>query len=289
MAEKPIYGGQAVIEGVMMRGPSRMAIAVRTPDNGITVRSEVVSPWARRHPLLKLPIVRGFVTFIETLLVGIDALLYSANQSAGADEELSKTEMSLTVLLGAGLAILIFVIIPTLLLGFLKKSLENLFLVNLIEGLVRIAFLVAYVYGISRMQDIRRVLQYHGAEHKVIHAFENGEPLTVDAARKYTTLHPRCGTSFLLFVVVVATFLFSFLGWPALIPRILSRIALMPVVAGISYELLKLTGRSRTPWLEWATLPGLWLQRFTTLEPDDGMLEVAIAALQVARDGGDGG
>ncbi len=278
------YGGQAVLEGVMMRGPKRMAVAVRRPDQTIVVRTTPVEPWHRRNWFLSLPLIRGFVTLIETMIIGVETLMYSAGQSAGEDEQLSASEMSFTVGIGAVLAIGIFVVLPTFILGFIKAHLGSVLLANLAEGLVRVLLLVAYVWGISLMKDIQRVLQYHGAEHKTIHAYEHNEPLTVENARKYPKLHPRCGTSFLVFVVVVASLLHAFFGWPSLLARIAIRLALLHVVAGVSYEVLKYTGTHDSPWVNWLTYPGLWLQHFTTREPDDQMLEVAIAALENARE-----
>lgn len=278
------YGGQAVIEGVMMRGPKKMAVAVRKPDQTVVVRTTPIEPWYRRNRVFSLPLVRGFITLIETMIVGVETLMYSASQSSGEDEQLSKSEMSLTVLVGAVLAIGIFVVLPTWVLGFIRAHLGSVLLANLLEGVVRVLLLVAYVWGISLMKDIQRVLQYHGAEHKTIHAYEHGDPLTVENARKYPTLHPRCGTSFLMFVVLVASLLHAFFGWPSLLARIAIRLALMPVVAGVSYEVLKYTGTHDTAWARWLTYPGLLLQHFTTREPDDQMLEVAIAALENAKE-----
>lgn len=276
------YGGQAVIEGVMMRGPTRLAIAVRKPNREIALHQEESVPWARRHKLLGLPIVRGVVALAETLTIGVTSLLYSANQSAGEDEQLSRGEMTATVGLGVGLALLIFVVIPTLATGLVRKLIGPVLLANLVEGMLRVGLLLGYVWAISRMRDIQRVLQYHGAEHKVIWTFERGEPLTVENARRQSTLHPRCGTSFLFFVVIVSALVFSFLGWPGIVARIFSRLALMPLIAGLSYEVLKFTGTSDAAWLRPFIAPGLWLQKFTTREPDDDMLEVAIAAFEAA-------
>lgn len=283
-ASKVFYGGQAVIEGVMMRGPTRMAIAVRRPDDEIVLHSEALQPWIKRHPVFSWPVVRGVVALFETLAIGITALMFSANQSAETkEEELSKGEMVFTVAFGVGMAVLIFMVLPTVLMGWVHKAVGNAW-ANLVEGLLRVAFLIIYVAAISLMKDIQRVLQYHGAEHKVINTYENGLEVTLENARRQSTLHRRCGTSFLFFVMIVSVVVFAFLGWPDFWTRILSRVALMPVIAGLSYEVLKWTGSMATPWLAWITYPGLWLQRFTTREPDDAMLEVAIAALAGAQD-----
>lgn len=278
------YGGQAVIEGVMMRGPKKMAVAVRKPDRTVVVRTTPIEPWYRRNRWFSLPGIRGFVTLIETMIVGVETLMYSASQASEEDEQLSPMETTLTVGIGLVAAIGLFIVLPTWALGFARAHLGSVVLANLIEGLLRVAILVLYVWGISKMKDIHRVLQYHGAEHKVIHTYEHHEPLTVANARKYTTLHPRCGTSFLMFVVLVASLLHAFFGWPSLAMRVVIRLALLPVVAGVSYELLKYTGTRSSAWTDWVTYPGLWLQHFTTKEPDDEMLEVAIAALENARE-----
>ncbi len=285
MNPKISYGGQAVLEGVMIRGPKVISIAVRRPDQGIVTQREISIPWSKRHPLLGLPVIRGFVGLCETLGIGINALLFSANQAAASEgEELSKREMTFTVAAGVALAVLIFIVTPTYLLGLIRKSIDNIILANLVEGSIRIVFLIGYVGLISRIKDIERVLQYHGAEHKVIHAYEKGLDLTVENARRFPKMHPRCGTSFLFLVMLVSVVVFSFLGWPNLWMRIAMRLALLPLVAGISYELLKLSGRLESPWLSWITWPGCWLQRFTTREPDDSMIEVAITALKGAQD-----
>lgn len=278
------YGGQAVIEGVMMRGPRKMAVAVRKPDRTVVVRTTPIEPWHRRNRWLSLPLIRGFVTLIETMIVGVETLMYSAGQAGAEDEQLSPMETTLTVGIGVVAATGIFIVLPTWALGFAKAQLGSVLLANLVEGLLRVVLLVVYVWAISLMKDIHRVLQYHGAEHKVIHTYEHNESLTVANARKYTTLHPRCGTSFLMFVVLLASLLHAFFGWPSLLMRVVIRLALLPVVAGVSYELLKLTGTRSSVWTDWITYPGLWLQHFTTKEPDDEMLEVAIAALENARE-----
>lgn len=275
------YGGQALIEGVMMRGPGRMAIAVRRPDQQISVVEEDFVAWNQRYPALRLPIVRGVAAFAETISIGINALLYSANQSVGEDEQIGKGEMTLSVVLGLGLAILLFIVVPTIIMGFAKGYIGNVVLANLIEGGIRILFLLGYVWAISKMPDVRRVLQYHGAEHKTIHCLEAGEPLCVENVRGYSILHPRCSTAFLLFVAVISILLFSFLGWPGVVARIATRLAMLPVVAGLAYEVFKVTARIK--WLGFATWPGLMLQRFTAFEPDDGQIEVAIAALEAVR------
>lgn len=283
------YGGQAVIEGVLMKGKKDYAIAVRKADNSIVIEEKEVRSITDKLTFLKWPFLRGVVIFIETLILGIKALTYSANQAAETEEEeLSGTEMAITLAIAMIVGILLFVVAPTTLAKFLDKIIKNSILLNLVEGLVRLGIFLAYITAISRMKDIQRVFQYHGAEHKTIWAYEKGEELTVANAQKYGTLHPRCGTSFLLIVMIIAILVFSFLGKQVLFWRILSRILLFPVVAAISYEFLKFSGKHcDAPVIKWLIKPGLWLQKMTTGEPDDDQVEVAIAALKtvLAREG----
>ena len=281
MSDKVTYGGQAVIEGVMMRGRHNVAIAVRKPDNDIIVEERPVNSIAKKLPFLKLPFFRGTVMLFESLIIGIQALTFSASQAAEDEEEqLSPWEMTLTVGVAVILGILLFIVTPTS-AARLLYSLESVVLINFLEGLLRIGIFLVYVLAISRMKDIQRVFQYHGAEHKVISTYEANEKLTVENARKYSQLHPRCGTSFLLIVMVIMVFIFSFLGKQDLLMRIVSRILLLPVVAGVSYEVLKLSGKyCNSPLMKIIITPGLWLQKLTTREPDDSQLEVAIASLK---------
>lgn len=276
------YGGQAVIEGVMMRGPGALAVAVRRQGGEVIVEKEKLLPLAKRYPVLALPLVRGVVALLESLVIGVKALAFSASQAGGEGEEeaLSNREIALSMGGALLLAVVLFVLIPTALAQFLSRYLNPAWQ-NLAEGLVRVAIFLAYVVAISRLKDIQRVFQYHGAEHKVIHAYEAGEELTVESARKYTTLHPRCGTAFLLIVMVLAVLVFSLLGSPGLLWRIGSRFLLFPVIAGMGYEFLKLSSRhAASPVMRALIAPGLWLQLLTTREPDDTQLEVAICALQ---------
>ncbi len=285
---KPVhYGGQALIEGVMMRAPLEIAIAVRLPDGGITVERKEVHPWST-YPVLKLPIIRGFVALIDSLVIGIKALTFSANQAAeGEGEEIKPLEMLLTVVIALGLGLLLFVALPTGAAHLVRSIVPGAVLQNILEGIIRMAVFLLYIGGISRMKDIQRVFQYHGAEHKTIWAYEEGLDLTVENARKFKTLHPRCGTSFLLIVMVISILVFAFLPLNPVWLRILSRFLAMPLVAGLAYELLKFSGRyHQSVWLSWAIAPGLWLQKLTTREPDDSQLEVAIAALKAVVDSG---
>jgi len=278
--KKPNIGGQAVIEGVMMRNANAVATAVREPSGTITVKNEKIISIAERFPILKKPMLRGVVALGESLVVGLKALSYSAQMAGDEGETLSDKEIVLTMIFSLCLTIVLFVIIPTAAAKYVHSAIKDPMLLNLAEGGLRMLIFFLYIYGISRMKDIKRVFQYHGAEHKTIHAYEAGVPLTVENVQKFSTLHPRCGTSFLLIVMIVSILMFAFLGWPDLWMRILSRIILLPVVAGISYEIIRYAGRSENRFVKFATLPGLWLQNLTTNEPDDEQVEVAIRALE---------
>jgi uncharacterized protein YqhQ len=281
LGEKFQYGGQAVIEGVMMRGRYHLAIAVRKPDNEVIIERRPVNSITKRLPFLRWPFFRGVVMLVESLIMGIQALAFSANQAAAAeDEEISPMEMTITIGVALALGILLFVVAPTS-LARLLYGLKSVILINFLEGMFRIGIFLLYVLAISRMKDIQRVFQYHGAEHKVINTYEAGEDLTVENTAKYSVQHPRCGTSFLLIVMVIMILVFSFLGKPDLVTRIVSRIILLPVVAGISYEVLKISGKyCKSPIMRIIITPGLWLQKLTTREPDSDQIEVAIKSLQ---------
>ncbi len=276
------YGGQAVIEGVMMRGRRELAIAVRKPNNEIIIEQRPVNSISEKLTFLKWPFLRGVIMLFESLVIGIQALAFSANQAAeGEEEELSTWEMTATIIVAIILGILLFVVAPTTLARLSYDALKSNTLINILEGAVRIIIFLLYILAISRMKDIQRVFQYHGAEHKVINTYEAGEELTVENARKYSQLHPRCGTSFLLIVMVIMILIFSLLGKQALLHRIISRIVLLPVIAGISYEVLKLSGKYCQSFLiRMIIAPGLWLQKLTTREPDERQMEVAIRSLQ---------
>ncbi|MFY9195886.1 MAG: DUF1385 domain-containing protein [Bacillota bacterium] len=276
------YGGQAVIEGVMMRGRRSIAIAVRKPDSSIVVQNKPIKMLAERYPILGLPVIRGVFAFIETLIIGFDALMFSADQAGATEEEqLKPWELTVTVIVAFALFVGLFIVLPNVVAVWVQKTVHNRVLVNLAEGVFRIALFIAYIVAVSRINDIQRVFQYHGAEHKVIHTFEAGEQLSVENARCHTILHPRCGTAFLLIVMVTMVLIFSvFLRATNLSMRILTRLALLPIVTGISYEVIKLAGRPNPPkFIQWIIAPGLWLQKLTCKEPDDDQIEVAIRAL----------
>ena len=280
MGNHLMVGGQAVIEGVMMRGPKLTATAVREPSGKISVQTKPVSSIGDRWPILKKPLLRGVVSLYESLILGIKSLSYSAQMAGEEDEQLSDKEMAGTILFALVLASILFIAIPTGAARLFHVITEDPFFLNLMEGFLRLAIFLGYIWGISRMKDIRRVFQYHGAEHKTIHCYEAGLPLTVENVQKFSRLHPRCGTNFLLIVMLVSIFVFAFLGWPSLAERIASRILLLPVVAGISYEIIRLAGRSENPIIQTAIKPGLWLQYLTTRPPEDDMVAVAIESLK---------
>lgn len=283
MKPKTSIGGQAVIEGVMMRGPGHIATAVREPSGTIAVKKEPLVSITDRYPILKKPMLRGVVALAEALVYGLKALSFSAQAAGEEEEQLTTREIVMTMVFAFGLAVVLFVIIPTYAAKFIHSAVTDPMLLNLFEGVLRLGIFFAYVVAISAMKDIRRVFQYHGAEHKAIHAYEAGLELTVDNVRPFSTMHPRCGTNFLLIVMLVSVFVFAFLGWPDLWLRIASRVALLPLIAGIGYEIIRYAGRSDKKWVAVAMAPGLWLQKLTTREPSDDMLEVAICALEAVK------
>lgn len=294
-------GGEALIEGVMMRGPESIAIAIRKPDGEITVDRKPLQTLSKRYKLFKTPLIRGAVGIIESMVLGMKALMYSAEfvdleEDKNAEpskfdkfiekifgEKLQDAAIYFSVAIALVFGVGLFILFPNLVAGFMhfnKNTASGLIYYNLFEGAIRIILFLGYIILISRMKDIRRVFQYHGAEHKTIHCYENDEELTVENVKKYNTRHPRCGTAFLLVVMIVSIFVFSFLGWHNVLINILSRILLLPVVAGLSYEVIKFAGRSTWRIMDIVSAPGLALQRFTTREPDDSQIEVAIEALK---------
>ena len=284
MKQTKIYvGGQAVIEGVMMRGPEYIATAVRTPSGEITVKMDAVHSITERYPILKKPFLRGTVALCESLVYGMKSLSYSAQAAGEEDEQITNTEMALTMAFSIVLAIVFFLLIPTYAVKFIPGIEHSAVWMNIVEGVLRLAIFLLYIWGISLTKDIRRVFEYHGAEHKTIWTYESGQELTVENVRRHSRLHPRCGTNFLLIVMVVSIFVFAFLGWPSLLERVASRIVLMPVVAGISYEMIRLASRTESALLQALFKPGLWLQYLTTREPHDDQIEVAIRALEAAK------
>jgi uncharacterized protein YqhQ len=289
MAEKINIGGQAVLEGVMMRAPRSLAIAVRRPTGEIVVRKEEVVPLSERYPLVKLPVVRGAVAMFSSLVVGIKALNFSANEAMVEEgeekQELSSWAMGGTMAVAFGFGILLFFIMPLYMTKLLVPYIgESNIVFNLVDGVIRVIVFLLYIWSISRMSDIQRVFQYHGAEHMSIFAFEAGDELTIENVRKYSRLHPRCGTSFLLIVMLVSIVIFSLIPklWPFYL-KAGSRVILLPLIAGVSYEFLKWSAKNdQASLVKLIIAPGLSLQKLTTRVPDDSQLEVAIRSMEEA-------
>uniref|UniRef100_UPI0025EBBD7C DUF1385 domain-containing protein n=1 Tax=uncultured Veillonella sp. TaxID=159268 RepID=UPI0025EBBD7C len=247
------------------------------------VQKEPTKSIADTYPILKKPFLRGCVALYESLVIGMKALSFSAKAAGDEEEEMSNSEIAITMVISTIFAIAVFLALPTFIVKFIPGIQDNHVVLNLIEGVIRLVLFLLYIWGIGLTKDIQRVFQYHGAEHKTIHTYELDLPLTVENVRKQSRLHPRCGTNFLLIVMVVSIFVFAFLGWPNLLERILSRVLLMPVVAGIAYEVIRLAGRSEHSFVKALIKPGLALQYMTTREPEDDQIEVAIRALEEVR------
>ncbi len=279
-------GGQAVLEGVMMRGISVWAVAVRNPEGEVEIESEPIRPWAQRHRLWRLPVLRGVVALGESLKIGFRALGISANAQLeegedGEREEIGGWVWGLTIVLSLALAVGLFFVVPVGLTSLIKDQLGSPFLFWLVEGVLRTAIFIGYIVVISRLPDLRRVFEYHGAEHKTISCYEAEDELVPSRTKLYSRLHPRCGTSFLLIVMVLAIFVFAPLGLPAWYWLLASRILGIPLIAGLSYEVIKWAGKNRRKrWVRAVMWPGLMLQNLTTREPDEEQLAVAIAALE---------
>lgn len=292
--KKTSIGGQALIEGIMMRGPVLTSMATRMPDGSIDVETWNThkgskTPWTR-----KTPFIRGIFNMVDSMVVGYHCLMKSA-EKAGVEEEPTKFDKWLekklghnmmkvlggfAAVLGVALAAVLFIFIPTGLSSLLKPLIGTGVGLSLIEGLIKVIILVGYMWLCSRMKDMRRVFEYHGAEHKSVACYEAGLPLTVENVRPQRRFHPRCGTSFLFLVVFISIIVGSFISWDNPAIRMLLKLALIPVVVGISYELIKLAGRSDGLLTRIISAPGMWLQHITTCEPDDGQIECAIAALE---------
>lgn len=296
-------GGQAIMEGIMMRGPKRTAIAIRLPNGKIHMKTQ---PTPKGSKWGKVPLIRGVVNFVASLVQGTKTLMYSADIleanypedyqkdkfDVWVEEKLGKEKawnilMVLSVVLAIVMSVVIFMLLPTVIVGLLGKITEDILILNLAEGITRMLIFIIYIALIAKMNDIKRVFQFHGAEHKTIHCFENGLDLTPENAQSFYTLHPRCGTSFMVFVMIIAVLVHAFMGWPNLWLRIASRILVLPIIAGLSYELLKWAGRSDSAVVKVLSLPGLYVQKLTTVEPDFDQLEVAIAATKAVLNDGD--
>lgn len=285
-------GGQAVIEGVMMRGPKYTAVAVRKQDGEIIIDKKENSSLVDKLKLKKVPIIRGLISFFESMIIGMKALSFSAQFFDIEDEKEDKTEnksennitpfaMAISVILSLAFSIGLFMLLPNFVASLITSQ-EQVTLYNIIEIVLRMMIFLIYLIAVSQMKDIKRVFEYHGAEHKTIFCYEHGDDLTVENAKKYSRFHPRCGTSFLLFVMIISFIIFSLLGRsPNMFMNLLHRILLLPLIAGIAYEIIKFAGkRSENKIVSILIKPGLWLQKLTTREPDDSQLEVAIKSLK---------
>ena len=274
-------GGQAVIEGVMMRAPEAWAVAARRPDGVIEAKRHDLPALTSRNRYAKVPFLRGIFVLAESLSLGFRALSWSAEKAGDEEEEIGRREIIITMVIAIVAALAIFVLGPAFAAEWIKDLVGgNALAFVVIDGAIRIFLIVAYIWLIGRNPDIKRVFEYHGAEHKTIHAYENGDPLDIASIQKYSPRHPRCGTSFIIIVAMVAFFVFMLLAPLSLIWQIIARIVLIPVIAGISYEILKAAAGHQ--WLAWASTPGMWIQAITTKEPTDDMVEVAVASLLAA-------
>ena len=280
---RPTYGGQAVLEGVMIRGQHYVSVAVRAPSDEILIKSTPIGGLFTGK-LRTLPLIRGFVALIETLYIGMSALSYSAGVAAEQDDqELNRWSMLAMISFSVLIAIVLFFLLPLFASKPFEGITESSLIPNFAEGAIRLLVFLAYVIGIGFMTDIRRVYMYHGAEHMTVHAMENGDPLDIENIRKYPTAHPRCGTAFLLTVMIVAIFVFSLVPREPLWWLILSRIILIPVIASLSYEVIRFNGRhSSNLFVQWLTAPSLWLQGLTTKQPKDDQIQVAVSAMNAA-------
>ena len=286
---KTSIGGQALIEGIMMKGPHITATAVRRPDGEIAIREEET----KKNRFSKIPVVRGMFNFIESLVTGYDCLMYSAN--IALEDEMEKTKFEIWMeekfgrkasdfltmiagVLGGMLALVLFMVLPTVITGFVSGIVELGAFKAVMEGLLKLVIFFIYLWGITYLDDVKRLFMYHGAEHKTIACYEAGLELTVENIRPQSRFHPRCGTSFLFIVIIVSIVVFSFVPWSSTLARVGLKLLFLPLVVGIAYEILKFTGRHENACTKVLAAPGLFFQKFTTLEPDDDMIEVAIAA-----------
>ncbi|MPQ30002.1 DUF1385 domain-containing protein [Clostridium estertheticum] len=297
MAKNTSVGGQAVIEGVMMRGLAGIATAVRTEQGEIVVEKKSYTSYTKKNKLVGLPIIRGFLSLIESLIIGIKTLNYSASffEEEGEPSKLDKciqklfkeksndVVMGISLVISLALSVGLFFIVPTFVANLFSKLGANTMGMNIVEGIIRVLIFLLYVYLIGKMEDIKRVYEYHGAEHKTIFCYENEVELTPENAAKFGRLHPRCGTNFLFLVMIVSIIVFSLTGWNSIGERIMYRIILLPFISGISYEIIKWMGKSKSNLATILSYPGLKLQNLTTREPDLSQLEVAIRALKVAE------
>lgn len=279
--QKKLVGGQAVIEGVMMKTDDRCAVSVRKPNGKIKTKTKKLSPIGKKIKLLAWPFVRGTVVLFETLILGIDALSYSAREADEDEKPLSKFAMAMTIIFAFIAALALFIALPLYLTKIVVA--DRGFLFNLIDGAFRLAIFFAYLLFVSFFKDIKRVFQYHGAEHMAVNCYEEGKPLTLENIKKFSTLHPRCGTAFVIIVLVISILVFSLITSQNMLVKLAGRIILLPVIAGVSYELLKFSSKFRKNKFVWALMqPGLLIQRITTKKPDEKQIEVAVTALKEA-------
>jgi len=290
-------GGQALIEGILMRGPKRLSIVVRTKE-GLVEKTEELKPLKEKYPILGFVFIRGVVNFASSMAIGMRSIMYSADKMPEEEQEeqskldkwieeklgsekAEKVILTIAVVLGVALSVGLFILLPTFLAGFATRFLENVILRNLLEGALRITIFLTYLWAATKASYIKRIWAYHGAEHKAIYCYEKELPLTTENIREQSSLHPRCGTSFLFIVMIVSILVFSLTTWNNLLVRFAMRIALLPVVVAISYEIIKLAGRYDNILTKIISAPGKALQRLTTSEPDDEMIEVALRAIEL--------
>jgi uncharacterized protein YqhQ len=296
--DDPLIGGQAVIEGVMMRAPHSYSIAVRRPDGVVVTDTQRISRPSEKYPIFKLPVFRGVATLGQAMSLGMKSLQFSAQHAAAEEDEAGETKpaelpkwmMALNIAFTIGFFIFMYKFVPLFLTTEMQSHqqyfggawLDTNIGFNLVDGIIRLAIFLSFLFLISRMKDIRRVFEYHGAEHKVVFNYESGKPVNVDEARGFVTFHPRCGTSFLMVVMVVSILVYAMLPFESFGMKMLSRVVLLPVIAGLSYEVIRFASRKQGTIFAAMVLPGLWLQRITTKEPADDQLEISILALDGA-------
>lgn len=293
-------GGQAVMEGVMMRGSKGVAVAVRKEDGEIVIQNDAKEPFLKRHPKLNIPFIRGIFVLIDSLVVGTKALNYSASLFSDDDdnnkpskfeiwldnklgEKANNLILGITMIFSILLSMVIFIGIPTVVTSFFKRFELHSILLNVIEAIIRIVILVLYMWVIGKLGDIEKVFEYHGAEHKTIFCYESEEDLTVENIKKFTRFHPRCGTNFMFLVMFVSIFIFSFTGWGGVFERLILRVVMLPLISGITYEIIKWLGKNNGKLSNIIAKPGMILQKLTTREPNELQIEVAIASLKAAE------
>jgi len=291
--EETLIGGQAVMEGVMMRAPHSYCVAVRKPNGELVTEEQPIHRMSEKYPIFRLPVLRGIGVLGQALTLGSRALKFSANaalddgtqDTAKKPVEISSWMMTLNIVFSLGFFILMYKLLPLFLatrIGAFVPSLSTRVAVNIMDGLIRMAIFLIFMYLLSRLKDIRRVFEYHGAEHKVVFNYESGKPVTVQNAQTFQTFHPRCGTNFLFVVLAISLVVYAFLPIDGFLPKLLVRIALLPVIAGLSYELIRFAARRQGTLMGLLSMPGLWMQRITTKPPDDSQAAVAIYALDGA-------